>query len=174
MHAANSAAVLREKGWHLDMVRCGIAAYGMDPFGHDPVSVGLEPALELSSYVAELKAYGEGESAGYGRRFVATRDTSLAVLPIGYGDGWRRGLSNNAEVLVGGHRYPLVGTVSMDNLTIEIGPDPAAGLLGEEAILIGGQGGERITAEEVADRLRDDQLRGDLWADVARAPFLPS
>jgi alanine racemase len=154
VHAANSAAVLREKGSHFDMVRCGIAVYGMDPFGHDPVTVGLEPALELSSYVAELKAYGEHESAGYGRRFVAAHDTHLAVLPIGYGDGWRRGLSNNAEVLIAGHRYPLVGMVSMDNLTVEIGPDPTAGLLGEEAILIGGQGAERITTEEVADRLQ--------------------
>jgi alanine racemase len=158
VHAANSAGTLREQGAHFDMVRCGIAAYGMDPFGEDAVARGLEPALQLSSYVAELKRYGAGESAGYGRRFVAERDTWLAVLPIGYGDGWGRGCSNNADVLIGGRRYPVVGTVSMDNLTVEIGPDGPGELPGAEAILIGGAGGggrdgERITAEQVAKRL---------------------
>jgi alanine racemase len=153
VHAANSAATLREEGSHFDMARCGIAAYGMDPFGQDPAAHGLEPALELSSYVAEVKAYGAHESAGYGRRFVAAHDTHLAVLPIGYGDGWRRGCSNNADVLIDGHRWPVVGTVSMDNLTVDLGPNSAGELLGEEAILIGAQGPERITAEEVADRL---------------------
>jgi len=160
LHAANSAAVLRDQRSHFDMVRCGIAAYGMDPFGEDAAARGLEPALALSSYVAEVKRYRAGESAGYGRRFVAERDTWLAVLPIGYGDGFRRGCSNNADVLIAGRRYPVVGTVSMDNLTVDLGPDPPEDLLGEEAILIGGaaaggsaQGGERITAEQVANRL---------------------
>jgi alanine racemase len=163
LHAANSAAVLREQAAHFDMVRCGIAAYGMDPFAEDPADRGLEPALQLSSYVAEVKGYRAGESAGYGRRFVAECDTSLAVLPIGDGDGWRRGCSNNADVLIAGRRYPVVGTVSMDNLTADLGPDAADELLGEEAILIGGtaagggaqsaQSAERITAEEVARRL---------------------
>jgi alanine racemase len=154
VHAANSAAVLREERAHFDMARCGIAAYGMDPFGEDPYRRELEPALELSSYVAEVKGFAAGESAGYGRRFVAERDTWLAVLPVGYGDGFRRGLSNNAEVLIDGRRYPLVGTVSMDNITVDLGPDPAAGeLRGVQAILIGVQDSERITAEEMAARL---------------------
>jgi alanine racemase len=154
VHAANSAAVLRDHEAHFDMVRCGIAVYGMDPFGEDPSTSGLEPALELSSYVAEVKAFRTGESAGYGRRFVAERDTYLGVLPIGYGDGWRRGLSNNGEVLLRGGRYPLVGTVSMDNITVDLGPDPEAERLrGEQAILLGAQGSERITAEQVARRL---------------------
>jgi alanine racemase len=154
VHAANSAAALRDRSAHFDMVRCGIAIYGMDPFGRDPAVRGLEPAMELSSYVAEVKLCGAGESTGYGRRFTAESDTYLGVLPIGYGDGWRRGLSNNADVLVGGHRYPLVGTVSMDNITVDLGADPAAlKLRGERAILIGFQGTERITAEEVARRL---------------------
>jgi len=153
VHAANSAAVLRERQAHFDMVRCGIAAYGMDPFGEDPVARGLEPALRLSTYVAEVKSARAGESAGYGRRFVAERDTWLAVLPIGYGDGWRRGCSNNADVLIAGCRYPVVGTVSMDNLTVDLGPDVDGELLGEEAVLIGAQGPERITAEDVAGRL---------------------
>jgi alanine racemase len=154
LHAANSAAMLRDPRAQFDMVRCGIAVYGMDPFGEDPAARELEPALELSSYVAEVKRCRAGESAGYGRRFIAEHDTFLGVLPIGYGDGWRRGLSNNADVLIGGRRYPLVGTVSMDNITVELGPDAGAERLrGEPAILIGSQGAERITAEEVARRL---------------------
>ncbi len=154
IHAANSAAMLREPEAQFDMVRCGIAVYGMDPFGKDPAARALEPALELSSYVAEVKGCSAGESAGYGRQFVAEHDTCIAVLPIGYGDGWRRGLSNNADVLIGGHRYPLVGTVSMDSITVDLGIDAAGdGLRGERAILIGIQGSERITAEEVARRL---------------------
>ncbi len=154
LHAANSAALMRDGRAHFDMVRCGIAVYGMDPFGDDPAARRLEPALELSSYVAEVKLCRAGDSAGYGRRFVAERDTYLGVLPIGYGDGVRRGLSNDAEVLIGGRRHPLVGTVSMDNITVDLGADPAAALLrGERGVLIGSQGGERITAEEVARRL---------------------
>jgi alanine racemase len=153
VHAANSAAMLREARAQLDMVRCGIAVYGMDPFGEDPAARGLDPALELSSYVAEVKRCEARESAGYGRRFVAERDTWLAVLPIGYGDGWRRASSNNASVLIAGRRYPVVGTVSMDNITVDLGPDAGEELVGEEAILIGAQGDERITAEEVAKRL---------------------
>jgi alanine racemase len=155
VHAANSAAVLRERRAHFDMVRCGIAIYGMDPFGEDPYAVGLEPALELVSYVAEVKRCEPGQSAGYGRRFVAERPTHLGVLPIGYGDGWRRALSNNAEVLVQGQRCPLVGTVSMDNLTIDLGhlPDPMS-VRGSEAVLLGAQGERRILAEELAARLQ--------------------
>jgi alanine racemase len=154
VHAANSAATLRDREAQFDMVRCGIAVYGMDPFGRDPAVRGLEPAMELSSYVAEVKLCAAGESTGYGRRFTAEHDTYLGVLPIGYGDGWRRGLSNNADVLVGGHRYPLVGTVSMDNITLDLGGEESATKLrGERAILIGFQGTERITAEEVARRL---------------------
>jgi len=136
------------------MVRCGIAIYGMDPFGSDPAARGLEPALELSSYLAEVKPCRAGESAGYGRRFLARQDTQIGVLPVGYGDGWRRGLSNNADVLIAGRRYPVAGTVSMDNITVDLGPGPEAGALrGQPAILIGVQGSERITAEEVARRL---------------------
>jgi alanine racemase len=152
VHAANSAATLRDPASHFDLVRCGIAVYGMDPFHDDPAARDLEPALELRSYVGDLKPCAVGESAGYGRRFVAERDTVLAVLPIGYGDGWRRGLTNNADVLVGGRRYPLVGTVSMDNITIELGPETDVAP-GDRAVLIGEDGGERILCEEVARRL---------------------
>jgi alanine racemase len=154
VHAANSAATMREPEAQFDMVRCGIAIYGMDPFGRDPAARALEPALELCSYVAEAKLCRAGESAGYGRQFVAEGDTYVGVLPIGYGDGWRRGLSNNADVLVGGHRHPLVGTVSMDSITVDLGVDvDPERVRGERAVLIGIQGSERITAEEVARRL---------------------
>jgi alanine racemase len=154
VHAANSAATLREAGSHFDMVRCGIAVYGMDPFGVDPTADNLDPALELVSYLAEVKRCRAGESAGYGRRFVADNDTFLGVLPIGYGDGWRRALSSNADVLVDGRRCAIVGTVSMDNLTVDLGDTPdARDMSGAEAVLIGARGEERITAEELARRM---------------------
>ncbi|MGA8218307.1 MAG: alanine racemase, partial [Solirubrobacterales bacterium] len=152
VHAANSAATLRDAAAHFDMVRCGIAVYGLDPFGRDPAEQGLEPALALHSYVADVKRFERGSSAGYGRTWHAAEDTWVGVLPIGYGDGVRRGLSNNAEVLVGGRRYPLVGTVSMDNVTIDLGSETDVEP-GAPAVLIGAQGSERILAEEVADRL---------------------
>jgi alanine racemase len=151
-HAANSAATLRDPEAHFDMVRCGVAIYGLDPFQSDPAEQGLEPALELRTYVADLKRFERGAGAGYGRTWTADRETLVGVLPIGYGDGVRRGLSNNAEVLVGGHRVPLVGTVSMDNVTVELGPDSSVEP-GAEAVLIGAQDGERILCEEVAARL---------------------
>jgi alanine racemase len=154
VHAANSAAVLREPRAHFDMARCGIAVYGLDPFNRDPFAHDLSPALTLSSYVAEVKPCPMGESTGYGRRYVAERDTHLGVLPIGYGDGLRRALSGRADVLIAGARLPLVGTVSMDNVAVDLGPDPAAlQLCGAEAILIGASGPERITAEELAVRM---------------------
>ncbi len=151
-HAANSAATLREPASHFDMVRCGIAIYGLDPFQSDPSEEGLDPALELRSYVADVKRFEPGASAGYGRTWTAGRETRVGVLPIGYGDGVRRGLSNNAEVLVGGRRVPLVGTVSMDNVTVDLGPESELEP-GAEAVLIGGQGEERILCEELAARL---------------------
>ena len=121
VHAANSAATLRDPASHFDMVRCGIAIYGMDPFHEDPAAHGLEPALSLHSYVAAVRRFETGESAGYGRRWRAERPTWVATIPIGYGDGWRRGLSNDADVLIRGRRHPLVGAISMDNITVALG-----------------------------------------------------
>ena len=151
-HAANSAATLRDPTSHFDLVRCGIAIYGLDPFHSDPFARGLGPALELRSYVADVKRFPAGSSAGYGRRWTAAADTWVGVLPIGYGDGVRRGLTNNAEVLVGGRRHPMVGTVSMDNVTVDLGPDTSVGP-GSPAVLIGAQGNERVLCEDVARRL---------------------
>ena len=152
VHAANSAATLRDPATHFDLVRTGVAIYGLDPFGEDPALRDLEPALELHSYVGAVKPVAPGESVGYGRRFVAREPTHVATLPIGYGDGVRRALTNNADVLVRGERRALVGTVSMDNVTLDIGTPPAA-RVGDEAVLLGAQGAERITAEEMAARL---------------------
>jgi alanine racemase len=152
LHAANSAATLRDPASHFDMVRCGIAVYGLDPFQEDPYARGLEPALSLRSHVADVKLFESGASAGYGQLWRAPARTMVGVLPIGYGDGVRRALTNNAQVLVGGRRQPLVGTVSMDNITVDLGPhtdvEPGA-----PAVLIGAQNGERILCEEIARRL---------------------
>lgn len=151
-HAANSAAVLRDPAAHFDLVRVGVGIYGLDPFGEDPALHGLEPALELVSWAAAVKPIAPGESAGYGRRFVAERPGWIATVPIGYGDGWRRGLTNAAEVLAGGGRLPQVGTVSMDNVTVDLGAEPGV-RVGDEVVLIGARGGERILAEDVARAL---------------------
>jgi len=152
VHAANSAAVLRDRRSHFDMARCGVAVYGLDPFQGDPAERGLRPVLSLRSYVADVKRFERGDSAGYGQSWRADRETCVGVLPLGYGDGVRRGLSNNAEVLVGGRRVPLVGTVSMDNVTVDLGPETDVEP-GEEAVLIGSQGEETILAEDLAERL---------------------
>jgi alanine racemase len=112
--------------------------------------------LQLSSYVAAVKCARTGESVGYGRRFVAARDTWIATLPIGYADGVRRAQTNNGEVLIAGRRYPIAGTVSMDNVCVELGPageGPPPVAVGEAGVLIGASGEERITAEEVAARI---------------------
>lgn len=165
LHAANSAATLRDPDTHFDLARCGVAIYGLDPFGADAAAHGLKPALSLHSWVAALKRTEAGESAGYGRRFVARESTWLATVPIGYGDGWRRGLTNNAEVVVRGQRLPVVGTVSMDNITVDAGPDPAIGV-GDEVTLLGCG----ISAEEVARRLNtiNYEVTTALTARVAR------
>jgi alanine racemase len=152
VHSANSAATVRTVESHYDLVRCGIAIYGCDPMNQDPDAYGLEPALELTSYVAAAKLARPGESAGYGRRFIAERDTWIATLPIGYGDGVRRALSDNCDVLIDGRRYPLVGTVSMDNVTVALGPEPPVAV-GARATFIGRQGTERQTAEDLSNRI---------------------
>jgi alanine racemase len=165
VHAANSAATLNAPDSHFDMVRCGIAIYGCDPMNEDAALRGLEPAMELSSYVAAVKRAEPGQSAGYGRRFIATHGTWIGTLPIGYGDGIRRGLTNNCDVLVRGRRYPLVGTVSMDNITIDLGPQTDV-KIGDRATIIGAEGDERQTAEEIARRL--DTLNYEVTCGISR------
>jgi alanine racemase len=151
-HAANSAATLGAPESRLDLVRCGVAIYGLDPFQHDPADHGLEPALELVSYLAEVKRAVPGESAGYGRTWIAERETWIGTIPLGYGDGVRRGLGNRIDVLVDGRRVPLAGTVSMDNITVDLGPeDPPE--RGAEVVLLGRRGSGRVLAEDWARAL---------------------
>ncbi|HWH94359.1 MAG TPA: alanine racemase [Baekduia sp.] len=169
VHAANSAALLRDAASHFDLVRPGIAIYGLDPFGEDPAQRDLEPALELVSYVAALKTAKPGQSAGYGRRFVAQRDTLLATVPIGYGDGYRRALSNKAEALLHGRRIALVGTVSMDNVTFDVGAAGLGAKLGDDVVLLGAQGAEQITAEDLASLI--DTINYEIATGItARVP----
>jgi alanine racemase len=153
VHAANSAATLGDPAAHFDLVRCGIAIYGMDPFHENPDDHDLEPALSLTSWVAAVRRFEPGDSAGYGRRWTAPEPGWVATIPIGYGDGWRRALSNDCDVLIGGLRHPLVGTISMDNVTVWLGPDTDV-TVGDPAVLLGRQGEDRILAEEVARRAR--------------------
>lgn len=149
-HAANSAALLREGASHFDLVRPGVACYGLDPFGVDPAAQALQPALRLESYVACAERCESGQSCGYGRSFIAEQPTVIATVPIGYADGWKRVFSNNAEVLIGGRRCAVVGNVSMDNITVDLGADGGGVEVGDCVTLIGADGAERILSEELA------------------------
>jgi alanine racemase len=140
-HVANSAAALRFPEARFDAVRCGIAVYGLSPFGRDPASDGLEPVLSWRSYVAQTRTLAPGESTGYGRRFVAERRTRIGLVPVGYADGFRRGLTGT-EVVVDGRRRRVVGTVSMDSFAVELEDEPE----GAPVTLIG----DGVLAEEHA------------------------
>ncbi|HSL65340.1 MAG TPA: alanine racemase [Gaiellaceae bacterium] len=118
-HLANSAGALRYPEARLDAARCGIALYGLSPFGEDPAMDGLEPALRWESHLAYVKLLRRGDSTGYGRRFVAARDTWIGIVPVGYADGFRRDLTGTT-VLVDGEPRPVVGTVSMDAVAVEL------------------------------------------------------
>jgi alanine racemase len=148
-HLANSAAVLRFPEARFDAARCGIAAYGLSPFGTDPSGDGLRPALRLESFVADVKLLAAGESAGYGRRYVATEPTWIGHVPAGYADGVPRIVSGSADVLVRGRRRRIAATVSMDQLTFVIGAECDVEP-GDTVTLIGEDGEERILAEEWA------------------------
>ena len=153
-HAANSAAVLRDAASHLDLVRPGVALYGMDPFGSDPVGLGLEPVLSLVSWVGSIRELGKGDSVGYGRTWIADAPTEVATVPVGYGDGYRRGLSGLARVLVEGRSRPVAGTISMDNVAVDLGSPGQSGVsVGDEVVLVGRSGEDRILVEELAELL---------------------
>jgi alanine racemase len=125
-HAANSAAALRLPEARFDSARCGIALYGLSPFGADPAADGLEPALGWRSHLAQVKRLEPGESTGYGRRFVAQAPTWIGLVPVGYGDGFRRDMTGT-EVRVAGERRRVVGTVSMDSFAVELDRELPAG-----------------------------------------------
>ena len=125
-HAANSAAALRLPESRFDAVRCGIAIYGLSPFGTDAAADVLEPVLGWTSEIAQARLLRAGGSTGYGRRFVAARDTWVGIVPVGYADGFRRSLSGT-DLLVGEERCKVVGTVSMDALAVELPGERTAG-----------------------------------------------
>jgi len=132
-HLANSAAALRLPLTVFDAVRCGVAVYGLSPFGTDPAEDGLRPVLAWRSELAQVKQLREGESTGYGRRFIAGRPTWIGIVPVGYADGFRRDLTGT-EILVGGERRRVVGTISMDALAVEL---PRALPIGTAVTLVG-------------------------------------
>ena len=146
-HLANSAAALTLPETRFDAVRCGIALYGVSPFDRDPAEHGLRPALRWTSRVAGLRDLAPGQSAGYGRRLIARDPQRVAYVPVGYADGYPRLASGRADVLVRGIRRPVAATVSMDQLTCVVDADVQPG---DEVVLLGAQGGERITPEELA------------------------
>jgi alanine racemase len=149
-HAANSAATLDLPETHLDAVRPGIALYGMYPSEEVSREVPLKPALTLKSHVGRVRTLPAGSSVSYGRTFIAKQPTTVANVPVGYGDGYHRALSNKGAVLVGGQKAPIVGRVCMDQFVVDVSHIPGVAE-GDEIVLIGSQGDERITPEEVAE-----------------------
>lgn len=150
-HAANSAALLLLPETRLDLVRPGIMLYGYHPRGRrHPSESALQPALRLKTAISQIKGLPRGGSVSYGRTFVAPRDLRVATLPIGYADGWGRLLSNRGQVLIRGRRVPIIGRVCMDMTMVDVTGLPDV-RVGDEAVLIGRQGMEEITADEVAE-----------------------
>ncbi|MFZ1729057.1 MAG: alanine racemase [Bacteroidota bacterium] len=148
-HIANSAAVLQHPESILDMVRPGIMLYGVYPGPDVAKTVKLHPVLSMKSRVVYFKVVLAGASIGYDHTWTASENTRMVTLPVGYGDGYARSLSNRAQVLVNGKRYPIAGRISMDQCMVDIGSDSA--YTGDEAVLIGEQGNERISVEELAE-----------------------
>ena len=148
-HAANSAATLARADTHHDMVRCGVAIYGLDPFQLDPSTWGLDPAMRLTSSIASVELAQAGDTVGYGRNFKAERPTWIATVPVGYADGISRHLGGRADCLVGGRRVPIVGNVSMDNIALDLGTETEAEV-GDQVVLLGRDGEQLVLAEEWA------------------------
>ncbi|MCU1504361.1 MAG: alr [Ilumatobacteraceae bacterium] len=153
IHAANSAGLLAHPGARRSFVRAGIAVYGISPGpGVDVLATGLRPAMSLHAKVSFVKRVRTGERLSYGLRHQFAADTSVATLPIGYADGVPRRLhAVGGEVLIGGVRRPMVGAITMDQMMVDCGDDPVG--VGDQAVLIGRQGAEHITADEWAHRL---------------------
>lgn len=151
-HMANSAAIITIPDSHFDMVRPGIMLYGYGPAKEMAADAGLKPVMSLFSRVMFLKKVPAGTSISYGRRYVAERETWIATVPVGYGDGYSRLLSNKAQVLIRGRRYPVVGTICMDHCMIDVGIDTDV-TVGDEVTLLGGTGDHWIGAWEIAETL---------------------
>lgn len=149
-HLANSAATLRRTDAHFDLVRPGVAVYGLSPGPAvgTPAELGLRPAMTLRATVAVTKRVPAGTGVAYGHRYVTDRETTLAIAPLGYADGVPRQASNIGELLVGGRRRRIAGTVSMDQIVVDVGDDPVRP--GDEAVLFGPGGAGEPTADEWA------------------------
>jgi alanine racemase len=152
-HAANSAGTIAHPDARFDMVRCGIAAYGIPPAEGLDGDLGLRPALRLVSTVSHVKVVPAGSAVSYGLRYRVERPSVIATVPIGYADGVRRSLAAvGGEVLIGGRRRPIAGTVTMDQLMVDCGDDDSVAV-GDEVVLIGAQGDDEIPAVEWGRRL---------------------
>ena len=148
-HLANSMAVVGFKDSHFNLVRPGLAVYGLHPKEELLGKINLKPALSFKTKVVYLKRTKKGRSISYGRTHVVTKDTTIATLPVGYGDGYNRLLSNKGHVLIGGHSCPVVGRVCMDQTMVDVGLLKNIHVE-DEAVLIGSQKGRMIRAEDIA------------------------
>jgi len=148
-HAANSGAVIRHPETHLDLVRVGVALCGLSPGAG--LGEGLRPAMRWRSAVSLVRRLPAGEALSYGLTYRLERDTTVATVPVGYADGYRRGLSSRADVLIGGRRHRVAGTITMDQLLVDCGDHEVRA--GDEVVLLGNQGDEEITAGELAELL---------------------
>jgi alanine racemase len=152
VHAANSAALLAFPDARYDLVRVGIALYGVPPAERLAGALPLRPAMTVTAHVSHLQRLDAGEGVSYGLHYRLTRPGTIATVPVGYADGVHRSLGlRGGQVLVRGRRYPIVGAVTMDQLMVDIGDDPVE--VGDEVVLLGRQGGEEITAVEWAGRM---------------------
>src|SRR5437764_12873087 len=171
-HLANSAGALRFPGARFDAARCGIAIYGLSPFGGDPGEDGLEPALHWRSRLAQVRLLGAGESTGYGRRFVAARPTWIGIVPVGYADGFRRDLTGT-EILVDGRRRRVAGTISMDAIAVELDRELPLGtpvtLVGDGILLEEHARFAGTINYELASRVNSSPLRAQRVVIDARA-----
>ena len=152
-HAANSAATIEMPESHLDMVRPGIAQYGLWPSEEvDKQRIDLKPVLSLKSKVIQVKDVGPGFAVSYGSTYVTPGPTRIATIPIGYADGYDRILSSNGHMLVRGVRASIIGRVCMDLTMIDVGHVPDV-RLEDEVVLLGSQGNETISADEIAKKV---------------------
>lgn len=151
LHSANSAATLSLPASRLDMVRPGLALYGLSPSGSVPLPPDFRPALCWKTVVAQIKTLPAGHSVGYGRTWVAGAPTRIAVLPVGYSHGFRRAPHERGSVLLRGQAAPVIGRISMEKTTIDVSHIPTLSV-GEEVVLLGAQGDARISAEMLATR----------------------
>ena len=152
-HAANSAGIIAHPRSHLDLVRAGIALYGLAPSTELAAAIELRPAMRVSAEVTLVKALVAGDGVSYGLRYVTDGPAQIAIVPLGYADGVDRRLGLvGGQVLIGGVRRPIRGVVTMDQLIVEVTDGPEV-QVGDEVILLGGQGRDEVAAQEWADRL---------------------